>query len=582
LGCESDHKKYLWNFYIEATAQELKRAYSLIRLADILILMDINREQLAGLLRQVYLFHNLDNEQIDRLLAEVELVLFQDGKMIYLENALSEAFYIVLEGKVEILKEKNHALVYKNIIKPFFGFGEDIFLDAQRITSARALDDVILIKINEHTLKSIAEENTAFHQAILQQYASYNYLINSRFKAIPEETLCFISQSHPIAVISKMAILLFGFIAAWLLIFLLRDQGLFTTRFFQWFLGACSLGAIIWLLYVYFEWSNDYFFFTDKRVSSTQRAYLFLEERRELPLSAVESIEIRKNFFGRALDFGNLEVNTLTGSTLIRQVPAVEKTQALLQYLVGKRRDLEKKEALKTFREDLQERIHPLAAYRNKKPNHDENEVETELEDDDLGTRTNQDKEEIILRKHFTVLVSKTFIPVFLLLSHFLFYLFVRINQYALASSTVFNGIMVIDTVIFIIWTLYRYLDWQNDRFIISDQMLIDIDRKPLGSEEKRSAPIERIQSIRYKKKGIFGLLFNFGTVYIRIGDEEFTFDDLYRPAEITQVIFDARERLLEAEKTSMHNEDHQRALDWIEAYHHLQNETKNKEQEDI
>jgi len=544
--------------------------------------MDINREQMADLLRQVYLFHSLDSKQMDRLLTEVDLVFFQEGKMIYLENALAEAFYIVFEGKVEILKEKNHTLVYKNIIKPFFGFGEDIFSDAQRKTSARALDDVILVKINKHALTFIAEENAAFHQAILQQYASYNYLVNSRFEAIPEETLCFISQSHPIAVISKMAILLFGFLAAGLLLFVLRDQGLFTTRFLQWILGAASISGMMWLLYVYFEWSNDYFFFTDKRLSSTQRAYLFLEERGESPLSAVESIEIRKNIFGRALDFGDLEVSTLTGSTLIRQVPAVEKTQALLQYLVGKRRDLEKMEALETFREDLQERIHPLATYRNQKQNHDETELETKIEDANSESRIKQDEEEIILRKHFTVLVSKTFIPAFLLLSHFLFYLFVRINQYALASSKVFNGIMAFDAVILIIWTLYRYLDWQNDRFVISGHMLIDIDRKPLGSEEKRSAPIERIQSIRYKKKGIFGLLFNFGTVYIRIGDEEFTFDDLYRPAEITQVIFDARERLVEAEKTSMQNEDHQRALDWIEAYHHLQNETKNKEQEDL
>jgi uncharacterized membrane protein YdbT with pleckstrin-like domain len=540
--------------------------------------MDISRDQLAKTLRKVYLFQRLQGAGLETLLTKAELVYFPAGKMIYLENARAEALYIVFEGMVEILKERKQALLHKNLIKPFHAFGEDIFANSNRRTSARALEDTILIKLEKGIVHTIAGQNAEVHSAVLRQFASYNYLIDSRFTALTDETLCFISQSHPIAVVWRIVVALAAIVAASVLFIVFRERGIFSAGFLQWVFAGLLLIGMAWLLYVYFEWANDYFFFTDKRASSTWRKYLLFEERRESPLSAVESVQVRKSMIGRALDYGDLEINTYTGSTRIHQVPAVENTLALLQFLVQRRRGETDHEVMDAFRDDLQARIDPLA---RKGDNEDLDAMQQEVDGmpsaGGEGGGNRSDVKGIILRKHFTVLISKTFIPILLLLSHILFYLFARINQFSFAENPVFTTVMGMDSVILFLWAVYRYADWHNDQFIISDEMLIDIDRKPFGTEDKRSAPLERIQSIRYKKNGVFGLLFNFGTVFIRIGDEEFTFDDLYRPAQVTQLIFDAKEGLLEKEKTIRQLEDQKRALDWIEAYHHLQKQEKNK-----
>lgn len=540
--------------------------------------MDISREQLASVLRKVFLFNRLTSEQMDSLLSAAELVYFPTGKLIYLENAQAQALYVVYEGLVEILKERKQALVHKNLVKAGHAFGEDIFAHAPRRTSARAQEDTILIKLDKEAVHTIAAENNACRDAAARQFASYNYLIDSRFKALPGETLCFISQPHPIAVISKMAGLLLSFLIAGFFLFIFRNAGLLSSGLLQWTVAGLSTAGIAWLLYTYFEWANDYFFFTDKRVSSTQRKYLLFEERQESPLSAVESVQVRKSLLGRALDFGDLDVSTYTGATRIRQVPAVENAFALLQYLVRRRRSQADDEALDAFRDDLQARIQPLAGKMMADSQEDEPEY-ARLEDRnaDKFDNTETDADQVILRKHFTVLISKTFIPVLLLLSHLFFYLFVRINQLPIATSAWFNGWMASATFILLLWALYRYADWHNDRFIITDETLVDIDRKPFGSEDTRSAPLERIQSVRYKKNGIFGLLFNFGTVFIRIGDEEFTFDDLYQPAQVTEWIFAAKENRMEREKAMQQHADEQRALGWLETYHRLQKQEKNK-----
>ena len=97
----------------------------------------------------------------------------------------------------------------------------------------------------------------------------------------------------------------------------------------------------------------------------------------------------------------------------------------------------------------------------------------------------------------------------------------------------------------------------------------MDVNRKPLGKEERRSAPVQNIQTVEFKRKGIIGLLFNFGTVHIQIGNQELTFDDVYNPAAIQAEIFS---------RFKGHNQKSQRLeqeklADWIKTYDELKKE---------
>jgi hypothetical protein len=90
---------------------------------------------------------------------------------------------------------------------------------------------------------------------------------------------------------------------------------------------------------------------------------------------------------------------------------------------------------------------------------------------------------------------------------------------------------------------------------MVTDEQILDVYRKPLAREERRVAPLRSIQSIEFERLGIIGLLLNFGTVYIRVGDTQLTFDQVFNPSEVQRELFNRiatreyRERLVEQKR---------------------------------
>jgi len=120
-------------------------------------------------------------------------------------------------------------------------------------------------------------------------------------------------------------------------------------------------------------------------------------------------------------------------------------------------------------------------------------------------------------------------------------------------------------------WWLYQYQDWYNDVYIITSEQLVDVNRKPLGKEERRSAPVQNIQTVEYKRKGIIGLILNFGTVHIQIGNQELSFDDVYNPAAVQAEIFS---RFKHRDQKTLRLEQ-EKLVDWIKAYDEMKKEDK-------
>jgi hypothetical protein len=127
------------------------------------------------------------------------------------------------------------------------------------------------------------------------------------------------------------------------------------------------------------------------------------------------------------------------------------------------------------------------------------------------------------------------------------------------------------------LWWLYQFFDWRNDQYHISQDQIIDIYRKPFGEEDRKTASLMNIQSIRFERKGILGLLLDFGTVYIRVGDDEFTFDQVPNPADIQKKLFGALEMALVRKKKSELTEQQQRLAGWMDTYHQIKDITKEK-----
>jgi hypothetical protein len=85
-----------------------------------------------------------------------------------------------------------------------------------------------------------------------------------------------------------------------------------------------------------------------------------------------------------------------------------------------------------------------------------------------------------------------------------------------------------------------------------------------------RTANLANIEAIRFEQRGLWALLFNFGTVFVRVGLQELPFMNIYNPSEVQRELFRRiaeRENKRQLETLRVESE---RVADWIEAYYQV------------
>ncbi|KAB8142102.1 PH domain-containing protein [Chloroflexia bacterium SDU3-3] len=84
-------------------------------------------------------------------------------------------------------------------------------------------------------------------------------------------------------------------------------------------------------------------------------------------------------------------------------------------------------------------------------------------------------------------------------------------------------------------WMWWIYDTYQHDRYILTDERIIDEDKSPFGPTNRREAELRSIQNVLFEEGFVEGLL-NYGDVIIRTGGAgggDFTFYHIPSPREV-------------------------------------------------
>ena len=536
--------------------------------------MLVNREQLARSIGQVYPFNLATPAEIARLADGAEVVFFEAGKVIFQEGAEARYLYLIVEGSVEILKEDNRQLLNRNFLMEGLLFGEDaIGTKPHRQSSARAREDCILVRLEKNVIRTVLGANQEIGKAFGLLFSSYEMLMKEQLDSIMEkETICFLGRPHHFMFLIKSLITsVFFSLLMGVSVFFFRG-GVFTPRTFFSILGALAIVLLLFILWRYIEWRNDHYIFTNKRVICEDRVVLLHDLRFEIPLNAIVNLNIRKSIVGRSFGFGDLLVKTFTGMSRLKHVSSVEVVAGLLDDLWKKEKMVSRREDREAFQQALNSQTDTLDASLLSPT--DISQVGTVVNQNEESSlharlfRSNKRKEgERVYHTHWIILISKIIFPSLIFTGTVLLFIFFSINNYGIVHNTLFQVLLWIITAVSISWWLYQYMDWRRDQYIITADQIIDVNRKPFGIEDLRAAPIKNIQSVRYKKAGLPGLLLNFGTVFIRVGDDELTFDHVADPAAVQQVLFGTLEKFLTDQKKTDLSEQQRRLADWMASY---------------
>ena len=537
----------------------------------------MSNAELIQFLQEVPFLRNVNQEELPQIVKDLERRTFEENEVIVQQDAPVNGLYFVYTGKVEkIHVDPPKNTTYPSILSKGEIFGEvELRVGQPWKTTIRAKERTTILRWPIASLDPFLKTH---YEALsfLSFTAKSRYLASKlRFNWLREDEIIHgLARKHPIMLVRALILpLIFMGGALALTNWAISDRA----SAIGW-LGAIiailSLALVTWR---WVDWRNDYCIVTNRRAIWLEKVVGIYDNRQETPLHWVLSISISTDMLGRLLDYGDVIIRTYTGQLLFHNVGHPQVFASVIQEywrrMKQKQVHTDREEMIRALQErlalDEELPLPELDLLTDREPLETPEEMTTHIGLDQWTFKMRfEDQGVITYRKHWAVLLRQLFPPTASLLLLFIFLIlrigglveFLSLNQVILCS--------VILSIVLILWWLYRYADWVNDIYQITPAQIVDVNKKPLAREVRKVAPLENILGTEVDRKGLIGIMLNYGAVITNVGTEQFTFRGVYDPASIQQEIVQAQEAFLEREAAAQRRQRREEVVEWLSAYH--------------
>src|SRR5271157_300788 len=539
--------------------------------------MTMDAAQRIAFLKKIHLFHGLSDEELTAVAGELTEKTFRAETVIFKEGDRGESFYLICDGGVEVIRAGQARPISQLVPGDYFG-EEALRTDQRRMVSATTQETTAVFILTRDQFIHLFKRASKLRTNIEVTLASNHLARKVRFNWLePDEVIYFLARMHPAlmweALIGPVLSLAVPVILLIIASVTRASLPVFLSEGLLWLAGIISVGLLIWALWQVLDWSNDYYIVTNQRVIYLEKIVGLYDSRQEAPLSTVLSVGVQTDQLGRMLDYGDVVIRTFIGKISFRNVAHPNQAAALIEEHWGRAKEVTHKGDMEAMRQAIRQRLglqsnepvpssqkaRELVAESPYKPT-----ALTRLFSNVFKLRY-EASGTIIYRKHWFVLVRQIWQPSLLFLLGFAVILW---RSADLVQNPGYMSIVAVLLVIILGWWLYQYVDWSNDIFQVTEDQIFDIDKKPLGREERKSAPLDNILATEYERAGILQILLNYGNVYITIGSTRMTFFDVFDPPSVQQDIDRRRMARVERKKQAELSDERNRVADWFAAYH--------------
>jgi uncharacterized membrane protein YdbT with pleckstrin-like domain len=532
-------------------------------------------------LHEHFLFNYLTDEELSQIMPLFKPLELEKGEVLYRTGFPGRNFFLIVSGQI-ILQDDNQN---SSVINAKGHFGEQaIFKEGLRSETAQALEKSIILAVNKRGFLAVLSAYPSIKSRISSMKISDAILQNHEFPWIGnDETVRFVDRKHINVFYTQLMLPLFFLILTGIGAILLNlNLGLF--------LPITFLIFCLWSIWLWLDWRNDFYLVTSERAAWVEKVIWLHDQRREVPLQSILSVNISTNQIQRLFGYGDVIIRTYTGNIPMRNTAHPK----VLLDLLSEAQEIAKTRAQRIETANINQTIRTRLGLsgNSTSPETDPEFTDLDMEGGPQLTETITPLQEffnlfraryelngvINYRKHIFVLIWKSW---WLLLA----FAGLGVSFFAhLVGLLTYPSLPLILILAAVNLTAlgYVFADWANDRYQVTDKYIIDLDRKPLGRETKRSALLENVLSLDYKRENIIQRLFDFGTVAINVGDIRLDFEHVAHPITVQNEIF---ERYNTAVKQKELDDAHRRRDDMVEflaAYHEEStDETPNPESED-
>jgi hypothetical protein len=553
--------------------------------------MPDDRADLVPFLNKLALFRELTPSQLEGILDQFERVQLRQGEELFSQGDPGDSMYIVLSGKISITRGRKERLrELANMVRGDI-FGEEALLYHQRRSAtATTLEPSELLRLSDAKLSNVLRTypqlkpflETIVHSRRLARQQHYNWLGQN-------ETIYLVARKHvTFLFVSLVAPLLFSWLA---LIFFGLAVWIGESTTFSLMINVIGLiilaVAVLWGIWIWIDWGNDFYIVSNQRVVWIEKVVFLYDSRKEAPLSTVLTIGTSTDYAGRLLGYGKINVRTYTGQIVMEGVGHPEQLASFIMELQDRARAQVKQAETAALEQEIRKRLNlpdsgtpkkdaspsqepkeqpvPLKA-RRKRPAPRPGIIRQWLMN--IFKVRYEQKGIVTYRKHWVLLVGNSLKPILALLALLVVIWLRSSGIIQFPSVPVLLVLSLLSLFGIFLWWLYIYVDWRNDIYQLTQDQIIDIYRKPLGSEDRKSANIENILSLQHERRGILGLIFNYGNVTAVVGPTRFTFEGVYNPAGVEQDIFERINIRKGQQKEVEDQRERERVADWMAAYH--------------
>jgi len=541
--------------------------------------MEVKSSEIPELLRDIYPFSLLEDQDFSDTLQFCQFVELLPGTRIFAKTDRADRMYFVLDGEVKTKGTRDKSALQSCLLRRGDHFGDAaINGKAPYKTSAECSTQVSLLVLTHKNIISLMKIfpnlREAFALMELTQKTSQEIVFPW---LVPNERIFLACRRHKIIPATRLFFInLVGLVGFILLLFASFASKDFSTLLFV-LAFLVLLGDILVSVWSTAEWANDQFMVTSGRVVAQRQMYGLFDSRQESPIGAILSTAFDTSLIGRLVGYGTVSLKSYTGEIQFKNLPYPEAIFNFLEYLRGRSSEEKHIEEKTRIQQNLVSRLKDPSGKEQPSglPGLSTRNVTSVYQSGsilDWLARFFQLRQEqgslIIYRTHWWIMVRKTIIPFILIVVLLIGFISKLLGFFPTVSEDLFYLGLLFFTFISAMWWLYQYFDWYNDQYILTKDQLIDVSRKPLGYEDRRSAPVKNIQTVEYKRKGIIGLLLNYGTVRIQIGNEELTFDNVYAPSQIQSEVYLQLKKYQEEQQRL----EGQRMAEWITTYDRIKN----------
>lgn len=541
----------------------------------------VDTAQRIAFLKKVHLFRSLDDEQLTRVAEELTEHHFGAGEVVFRQGTQADSFFLIYRGKVRVTRRDGRAESQLAVLVENDYFGEEALLTHRpRSASVNAQEESLLLALSRADFYALLKEAPALRPNLEVALESRRLARRLRFKWLrPDEVIYFLARKHEILLWSALTGPALSLVAPLILAFLYLTTGAITPLLIA---ALLLIAILLWGAWRWIDWSNDYYIVTNQRVVYLERVIGLYDNRQEAPLSTIQSASVETDMSGRLMDYGDVIVRTFIGRIPFRYVRHPNQAAAMVEEYWGRAKSQVRKGEIEAIKAALRQEL----GLPEQKPMEESPPAEApaipspyrpralRLLFSNLFRVRLEQAGTITYRKHRFVLFKQTFragLLMLFFLAVFLYRLFNLPETSPEAAGFRLDTWLIVIFIGFLFglgWWVYEYIDWSNDIFQVTPDQILDIDRKPLGREERKAASLESILSTEYRRIGPLQMLLNFGTVYISVPGVQMAFEDVFDPPAV-QADIDRRRMLRQQQKKEAEiAAERERMAEWLVTYH--------------